>query len=781
MSKILVVVESPGKIKKIQDYLGSGYIVTASYGHIRDLEKSKNSIDVNNNFKPTYQILPDKQKVVKEMKAKHSLCSDVLIASDEDREGEFIGDSIAYVLQLKNPKRMVFHEITKAAIQKAVKNYRSIDTNLVHAQQARRFLDRLTGFELSPILTKKLNAFSTAGRVQSVVVKLIVERENSITNFSSELDYYLSSNFNIDNKVFKTKGYLMKKYQQPLEGTLYTSKNKNDVQKVLEKLKQSKFYFHHTFMKPSKSNPPPPFTTSSLQQEASIRLGLQIKTTMDLAQKLYEGGYITYMRTDSVTLSEDCLNQCNKYIKTNFGEKYYQYRQYENKSKNAQEAHEAIRPTDMNKEGPEDEKLKRLYNFIWNRTIASQMKAAEYEITYVQIISKENTKVNNEYFEGTIKKLKFDGYLIVYNNVDEEEEQDEIKLPPINTLLTYESIIGHQETSKPKGRYQEANLVKKLESLSIGRPSTYASIISKIQERGYVEKKNMEGMKILLNSLILKDNNIKEINKESKIGAEKNKLVPTESGIKVVNFLENNFTKLMNYEFTALMEEALDDIANGKKNWINVLREFYNEFHPIVEKLMIDIKTEPIDHGRLLGQHPDRKLNIYATTTSKGNAVKMVEYTKTGKGIKNTYYASTDKPIEDITLEEAIELFKYPCVIGQYEGKDITVCKGPYGLYIKYNEKNYPWKQQIDPSIDEAINIIAEKNKEVIGKVSKYEIKNGPYGPYIIVPAKGKTGKAKFVGVPKDIEINSLTEEKIEEIIKEDSVKKTNIKKFKKK
>jgi DNA topoisomerase-1 len=781
MSKILVVVESPGKIKKIQDYLGSGYIVTASYGHIRDLIKSKDSIDVANNFKPTYQILPDKQKVVNDMKAKHSKCTDVLIASDEDREGEFIGDSIAYVLQLKNPKRMVFHEITKAAIQKAVQNYRTIDHNLVHAQQARRFLDRLTGFELSPILTKKLNAFSTAGRVQSVVVKLIVERENSIKNFSSELDYFLSGNFHIDNHIFKTKGYIMKKFQQPLEGTQYSTKNKADVQKVLEKLKQSKFYFYHTFMKPSKSNPPPPFTTSSLQQEASIRLGLQIKTTMDLAQKLYEGGYITYMRTDSVTLSDDCLMQCNKYIKSNFGEKYYQYRQYENKSKNAQEAHEAIRPTDMNKEGPDDEKLQRLYNFIWNRTIASQMKAAEYEITYIQIISKNGIKVNEEYFEGTIKKLKFDGYLIVYNNVEEEETNEEIKLPTLNTLLTYESIIGHQETSKPKGRYQEANLVKKLESLSIGRPSTYASIISKIQERGYVEKKNMEGTKILLNSLILKDNTIKENNKESKIGAEKNKLVPTESGIKVVDFLENNFTKLMNYEFTALMEEALDDIANGKKNWINVLREFYNEFHPIVEKLMIDIKSEPIEHGRLLGQHPDRKLNIYATKTSKGNAVKMVEYTKTGKTIKNTYYASIDKAVEDVTLEEAIELFKYPCVIGQYENKDIIVCKGPYGLYIKYNEKNYPWKQVIDPSLDEAINIIAEKNKEVIGKVSKYEIKNGPYGPYIIVPAKSKTGKTKFVGVPKGIELSSLTEEKIEEIIKEDSAKKVNMKKFKKK
>jgi DNA topoisomerase-1 len=777
MSKILIVVESPGKIKKIQSYLGDGYIVAASFGHIRDLVKSKDSIDVNNNFKPKYQILPDKQKVVNDLKTKQTKCSDVLIASDEDREGEFIGDSIAYVLQLKNPKRMVFHEITKPAILKAVKNHRSIDTNLVHAQQARRFLDRLTGFELSPILTKKLNAFSTAGRVQSVVVKLIVERENSIKNFSSELDYYLSGNFNIDNKIFKTKGYVMKKYQQPLEGTLYTTKNKSDIQKVMDKMKGSKFYFYHTFMKTSKANPPPPFTTSSLQQEASIRLGFPIKATMDYAQKLYEGGYITYMRTDSVTLSEDCLSQCSKYIKSNFGEKYYQYRQYENKSKNAQEAHEAIRPTDMNKEGPEDERLLRLYNLIWNRTIASQMKPAEYDITYVQIISKENIKVNNEYFEGTIKKVKFDGYLVVYNDSEEDEEKnDTIKLPPLNTQLTYESIIGHQETSKPKGRFQEANLVKKLESLSIGRPSTYASIISKIQERGYVEKKNMEGTKIKLNSLILKDNEIKESNKESKIGAEKNKLVPTENGIKVVEFLEGNFTKLMNYEFTALMEEALDDIANGKKNWINVLREFYNEFHPIVEKLMIDIKMEPTDYGRLLGQHPDRGLNIYATTTSKGNAVKMIEYTKTGKSIKNTYYASIDKPIDEITLEEAIELLRYPCVIGQYEEKDIVVCKGPYGLYIKYNEKNYPWKQMIDPTIDEAIYIISEKNKDILKKVgNKYEIRDGPYGPYILVPAKGKNGKAKFVSVPKDVDLNGLTEQNIEDIIKEGLEKKANM------
>lgn len=778
MSKILIVVESPGKIKKIQSYLGDGYIVAASYGHIRDLVKSKDSIDVNNNFKAKYHILPDKQKVVNDLKAKQTKCSEVLIASDEDREGEFIGDSIAYVLQLKNPKRMVFHEITKPAILKAVKNNRPIDSNLVHAQQARRFLDRLTGFELSPILTKKLNAFSTAGRVQSVVVKLIVERESSIKNFSSELEYFVSGNFNIDNKVFKTKGYIMKKYIQPLDGTLYTNKNKIEVQKVLDKLKLCKFYFYHSFIKTSKTNPPPPFTTSSLQQEASIRLGFSIKFTMDLAQKLYEGGYITYMRTDSVTLSEDCLKQCNDYIKNNFGDKYYQYRQYENKSKNAQEAHEAIRPTDMIKEGPNDEKLLRLYNLIWNRTIASQMKGAEYEITYVQIICKDNNnKVLLEYFEGNIKRIKFDGYLVVYNDVNEEDEKnDNIKLPILNTQLEYESIIGHQETSKPKGRYQEANLVKKLESLSIGRPSTYAAIISKIQDRGYVEKKDMEGVKIKLNSLILKDNKMSEMNKEVKIGAEKNKLVPTENGIKVVEFLENNFTKLMNYEFTALMEEALDDIADGKKNWINVLREFYNEFHPIVEKVMLDIKLEPIDNGRLLGQHPDRGLNIYVTTTSKGNAVKMIEYTKTGKTIKNTFYASVNKPIEEVSLEEAIELFRYPCILGQYEEKDITICKGPYGLYIKYDEKNFPWKQNIDPTLDEAINMIAEKNKSILGKVNKYEIRNGPYGPYIIVPAKGKNGKNKFVSVPKDIEISNLTENKIEEIIKEDLQKKANMK-----
>jgi DNA topoisomerase-1 len=782
MSKTLVIVESPGKIKKIQSYLGDNFIVTASYGHIRDLIKSKDSIDVNNNFKPTYQILPDKQKVVNEMKIKHSKCSDVLIASDEDREGEFIGDSIAYVLQLKNPKRMVFHEITKNAIMKAIKTYRSIDYNLVHAQQARRFLDRLTGFELTPILTKKLNSFSTAGRVQSVVVKLIVERENNIKNFSSELNYYLSADFNINKDIIKTKGFIIKNNKLPLEGDVYITKNKNEIIKILEKYKLSKFYFYNTFIKSTKSNPSPPFTTSSLQQEASIRLGLPIKTTMDIAQKLYEGGYITYMRTDSVTLSNDCIQQCNKYIKDNYSDKYYQYRQYENKSKNAQEAHEAIRPTDMFKDGPEDEKLLRLYNFIWNRTIASQMKPAEYDITYIQIIGKNGNKTNEEYFEGTIKKLKFDGYLIVYNNLDLEEKNNEIKqLPLLNTELYYESIYGHQETSKPKVRFDEAKLVKKSESLSIGRPSTYASIISKIQERGYVEKKNVEGMKILLNSLILKDNIISETNKETKIGNEKNKLVPTDSGIKVVNFLEENFTKLMNYEFTALMEEALDDIACGKKVWYNVLKEFYNEFHPIVEKLMIDIKTEIIDHGKLLGIHPIKGLNIYATKTNKGNAVKMIEYTKTGKTIKNTFYASISKDINDVTLEDAIELLKYPCIIGQHDKKDITICKGPYGLYIKYNDNNYPWKEIIEPTLDDAINIIIEKNKNILRKIKNYEIRTGQYGPYIIVPSKSKTTKATFVSIPKNIDINNLTEEKIEEIIKENKIKKANFKKYTKK
>jgi DNA topoisomerase-1 len=777
MSKILVVVESPGKTKKISSYLGSNFIVKASYGHIRDLIKSKEAIDVANNFKGKYHVLPDKQKVVNDLKATFSTCSDVYIASDGDREGEAIADSIAYVLQLKNAKRMVFFEITKKAIMEAIKKIGKININMVQSQMARRYMDRLLGFELSPLLSKTMNNFSTAGRVQSVVVKLVVERENEIKNFASELDYFLNGSFKIGETNIKTKGYVMTKLVQPLNGDTYKTKNKDDSKKLIDKLKQSKFFLYHTFMKPQKQSPPPPYTTSSLQQDASIRSGFPIKMTMEVAQKLYEGGYITYMRTDSVSLSDDCIKQCKEYILNNYGEKYYMMKQYENKNKGAQEAHEAIRPTDMFKDGPDDEVQQRLYNLIWNRTIASQMKPADFELTYIQIIGKVGTNINEEFFEGIIKKLKFEGYLLVYGSENSEEDPQDINIPKTGVQLDYETISCGQETTKPKGRFQEANLVKKLEKLGIGRPSTYANTISKIQERGYVEKKDIEGSKIKLNTFVLKENNVKETNKETKIGAEKGKLVPTSIGIKVVEYLENNFTNLMNYQFTANLEEDLDRIAEGKIVWHDVLKKFYDGFHPIVEKLLGEIKSTPLNLGKLLGKN-SKGFEIYASTTSKGNVVKMIEYTKTGKTIKNTTYASLgDISVDEVSLEQAEELLKYPCVIGQYENKDVIICKGPYGLYIKYDNKNYPWKEQIEPSLDECINIINEKNKNIIGTISgkkKYEIRTGQYGPYIIVPTKGNT---KFVSIPKNEDINNLTEQRIEEIIKESNKKKLFAKK----
>jgi DNA topoisomerase-1 len=777
MSKILVVVESPGKTAKISSYLGPNYIVKASFGHIMDLEKSKTSIDINNNFEGKYIIIPEKMKIVNELKNLYSKCGDVLIASDLDREGEAIAQSIATVLNINVPKRMIFNEITKKAIQDAINNIKSINYNMVYSQRARRFLDRLMGFELSPLLSKSLNNFLTAGRVQSVVVKLIVEREKEINNFSSELAYYLSADF--DN--LKCKGYIMSKLTKPIEGILYESTKKEDIIKILEKFKTGKFSVYNIYNKQSKHSPPPPFITSSLQQDASTRLGYPIKLTMDIAQKLYEGGYITYMRTDSPCLSNDCLNQCQKYIKDKYGEKYYQYKQYSSSNNIAQEAHEAIRPTDLFKDYPNDENQQKLYKLILKRTLASQMQLALIDTKYIQIIGKDKT-IYREYFEGTIKKILFDGYLKVYNNIEDDEKEIFKFEHNIGDNLEYKYISGHQEATKPKSRYQEANLVRKLEKLGIGRPSTYASIISKIQERSYVEKKSIDGKKIILNSINLNSEGINESNRETKLGADKNKLVPTESGIKIVEYLENNFTKFMNYGFTASMEEALDDIASGKKIWYEVLRIFYNEFHPIVEKLMGSLKITPVDYGILLGKHPKSGFSIYAVKTKNGNCVRMIEFTKTGKTIKNQTYASIDCDPSLVTFEKALNVLKYPEILGKFDDRDITLCKGQYGLYIRHgtkeNGKNYQWKSDIDPSLDEAIKLISDKNENLI--CGKYELKNGPYGPYIIIPTSGKTTKPIFLSI-KDIDPNTLTDDNIKDMLANSKEKKKYTKKFTKK
>lgn len=768
MSKILVIVESPVKISKISSYLGLNYIIKASFGHIMDLEKTKSSIDVNNNFEGKYIVIPEKTKIVNELKSIYAKSSDVYIASDLDREGEAIAQSIATVLNVKNPKRMIFNEITKKAIQEAVKNIKGLNYNMVYSQRARRFLDRLMGFELSPLLSKSLNNFATAGRVQSVVVKIIVEREKEINNFSSELAYYISAKFN----DLKCKGFIMSKLSKPIEGNVYESTNKEDVRKLLEKIKGGRFSIYHIFNKQSKQSPPQPFITSSLQQEASIRLGYSIKMTMDIAQRLYEGGYITYMRTDSPNLSEDCLSQCNKYIKEKFGDKYYNYKQYSSLNNNAQEAHEAIRPTDLFKDYPDDNNQQKLYKLILKRTVASQMASAMIDTKYIQIIGKDKS-IFREYFEGTIKNIVFDGYLKMYNDMDEDQEKEQIKFEhKIGDNIEYSYITGHQESTKPKTRFQEANLVRKLEKLGIGRPSTYASIISKIQERGYIEKKSIEGNKIKLNSINLNSEGISELDREIKLGAEKNKLVPTESGIKIVEYLENNFTKFMDYGFTASMEEALDDIANGKKIWYEVLREFYNEFHPIIEKLIGTLKTTPIDYGIYIGDHPKSGYKIYAVKTKNGNCVRMIEFTKTGKTIKNQIYASITCEPNEVSIEQALEVLKYPQVLGKYDDRDITLCKGQYGLYIRHGTKeigkNYQWKGEIEPTLDEAIKLISEKNEKLI--CGKYELKNGPYGPYIIIPGSGKI-KPTFLSI-KEIDINSLTDDNIKIMMEEANEKK---------
>lgn len=736
MSKNLLIVESPAKAKTIEKYLGEDFEVKSCYGHIRDLEKDKMGIDLKNNYQPKYIISADKEKIVKELKAYAKKAKHVWLATDEDREGEAISWHLCEVLGLdpKNTKRIVFHEITKPAIQKAVQQPRTLNMNLVDAQQARRILDRIVGFEISPVLWRKMsmrNALS-AGRVQSVAVRLIVEREREINQFKTESAYKIEAFFtakdiNQKNVIFKAEGVkydTAKKAEDFLKTCINADYTVKDIQ-----------------IKPGKKTPAAPFTTSTLQQEASRKLGYSVSKTMLIAQKLYESGKITYMRTDSVNLSDTVVEDIRNNITKSYGDKYVQIRKFKNKNESAQEAHEAIRPTYMETTNSGDADSNRLYELIWKRTMASQMADAVLEKTTAKIeISTNKTTLTAQ---GEV--LKFDGFLKVYmeGKDDEdanEEESTESTLPPLQVqqALPLKEMKATERFSRPLPRYTEASLVKKLEELGIGRPSTYAPTISTVLKRGYVEKRDKEGSKRNFNTIVLSNNTIQKNVQQETTGAEKSKLFPTDLGIVVTDFLKQHFKDIMDYQFTARIEEEFDEIAFGKKKWPKMIDNFYNPFHKEVEQTLETAAR--IKGERELGIDTVSGKKVIARMGRYGPMVQIGETTEEEK--PRFAKLKTNQSIETITLEEAIDLFKLPRILGQFEEMDVIVNIGPFGPYIGHNKQFYSLPKDIDPYVvtfDIAVPLIEEKRKAKkertikIFEKEKIQILKGPYGPYIKV------------------------------------------------
>ena len=732
MQKNLVIVESPAKAKTIEKFLGEDYKVLSSYGHIRDLKKKEFSIDTGT-FVPQYEIPTEKAKLVHELKSQAQKAETIWLASDEDREGEAISWHLYEVLGLKpeNTKRIVFHEITKSAILDAIQNPRGIDLNLVNAQQARRVLDRIVGFKLSPVLWKKVKPALSAGRVQSVAVRLVVEREREIQQFQSEESYRIVGIFQLpDHKGnANIKAELNERFSTIEEAT-----------KFLESCKEATFTVEDINTKPQKRTPAAPFTTSTLQQEAAHKLGFTVAQTMMVAQRLYESGRITYMRTDSVNLSSLCVNACTSVIKENMGEKYVKSRHFHTKTKGAQEAHEAIRPTYMNQseiEGTSQER--RLYDLIWKRTIASQMADAVIEKTTATIhIENHDAK-----FIATGEVIKFDGFLKVYRETIEEETEGENEsglLPPlsIGQSLKRSKIQAMQRFSQRPLRYNEASLVKKMEELGIGRPSTYAPTISTIQQREYVVKGDKAGDTKELITLTLKGNNITSQTKSTNIGVEKGKLLPTDTGIVVNDFLLQFFPEIMDYNFTAEIEKKFDRIAEGKSEWTKLMKTFYGEFEPLVEKTLT-VKSERKVGERELGIDPQSGKPVFVKIGRFGPVVQI----GTAEDEEKPRFAQmkNGQSIESITLDEALELFKLPRNLGMFEESNVTIGTGKFGPYILHNKKYISLPKQFDPmtiSLEEAVGLINEKKQAEAERHIKsfdeepdLEVLNGRYGAYL--------------------------------------------------
>ena len=749
MYKNLVIVESPAKAKTIEKFLGEDYKVMSSYGHIRDLKKKVFSIDIEDNYRPIYEIPADKQKLVDTLRSEAAKAETVWLASDEDREGEAIAWHLAEVLHLDptKTKRIVFHEITKKAILEAIANPRTIDLARVDAQQARRVLDRIVGFELSPVLWKKVKPALSAGRVQSVAVRLIVEREREIEQFNSEASYRIVAEFVTPDKETSFKAELNHRF-----------KTQEEVNDFLASCAKATFTIEDINVRPAHKTPAPPFTTSTLQQEAARKLGFSVAQTMSVAQHLYENGHITYMRTDSVNLSSLCINTTREEILSTLGDKYLHIRKYPNKSKGAQEAHEAIRPTFISNHSIEGNRQEqRLYELIWKRTIASQMSDAEIERTTVNIA----ISGRNEVFVASGEVLKFDGFLRVYlESNDEENENEDTSILPVMKIgqqPTYNNIVATERYTQHPPRYTEASLVRKLEELGIGRPSTYAPTISTIQQREYVVKGDRQGTTRQYNVITLHDNTITLGNNIENTGAEKGKLLPTDVGIVVNDFLTEYFPNILNYNFTASIEERFDDIAEGKVEWESVIDKFYTDFHPTITAANA-LRLEHKVGERILGNDPQSGRVV---SVKIGRYGPIVQIGQPGDSEKPVFASlMKNQTINTITLDEALKLFDLPRIVGQYEGNTIEANVGKFGPYIRHNNKFVSIPKTLTPqsiTLEEAIELIEQKRQEDSNRLIKrydedaeLEILNGRYGAYIAY-------KKKNYKIPKGTDATTLS------------------------
>lgn len=764
MAKNLLIVESPAKAKTIEKILGKDFEVKSCYGHIRDLKKEDMGIDIENQYQPSYIIPPDKEKVVKELKSLAKKAEEVWLATDEDREGEAISWHLCEVLKLDpaKTKRIVFHEITKPAILSAVQNPRTVNMNLVNAQQARRVLDRIVGFELSPVLWRKMSAKNnlSAGRVQSVAVRIIAEREREINAFTPTSSYKIEAHFSEEGSTSKKSVFKAEGKKQP---------DAKSAEEFLKSCINAEYTVKDIQVKPSRKSSAAPFTTSTLQQEASRKLGYSVSRTMLLAQKLYESGKITYMRTDSVNLSETAMEAIKNTIISQFGEKYYQGKQYKSKSQSAQEAHEAIRPTYMENSTDDDPETRKLYELIWKRTMASQMADAELEKTTAKI----EISTNKEELVAQGEVLKFDGFLKIYmEDKDDDEVEDESTsgmLPPLKVgqKLNLVEMLAVERFTRPAPRYTEASLVKKLEELGIGRPSTYAPTISTILKRGYVEKRDKEGTLREYTVIKLKNDKILAEKEVENTGAEKGKLFPTDLGLVVTDFLKEHFEDIMDYNFTARIEQEFDEVAEGKLQWNKMIDDFYNPFKKDVEETIEH--AERISGERELGIDPASGKKVIARMGRYGPMVQIGSANDEEKPqfakLKNT------QSIETISLEEALELFKLPRTLGEFEDKQVTVNIGRFGPYIQHDGKFYSLGKNYDPyevTLEEAIPIIVEKREAKEKKTikvfekEKIQVLNGPYGPYL------KQGLRNYK-LPKELQEKAadITLEEAKKIIEE--------------
>jgi DNA topoisomerase I len=757
MIENLVIVESPAKAKTIEKFLGKDFRVVSSFGHIRDLSKKNLGIDVENNFAPDYEVPKEKAKVVSELRKAAADSKNIWIASDEDREGEAIAWHLASVLKLDllTTKRIVFHEITKEAISNAIENPRKVDMNLVNSQQARRILDRLVGFEISPVLWKKVQPSLSAGRVQSVAVRLIVDREREIISFETESAFRITAVFRIDslngeNATFRAEA--SKRFTDEREAL-----------KFLELCVNAKYKIASISIKPGTRSPAPPFTTSTLQQEAYRKLGFSVVQTMAVAQKLYEAGKITYMRTDSTNLSKLALVKSREMIISEFGEKYSKTRQFKTKSKGAQEAHEAIRPAYLdNPTTAGNQNEKKLYELIWKRTVASQMADAQVEKTSISI-DMNNSPVT---FQANGEVIKFDGFLRVYTESTDQENNDEDRyaIPPVTKgmTLSYDNIAASQKYTSPPPRYTEASLVKKLEELGIGRPSTYAPTISTIQNRGYVSREDRPGEKRQIKIITLLAGKFTNSTKTEITGKEKSKLFPQDIGMIVNDFLIENFSEIVDYNFTAEVEEQFDEIAMGNLKWTGMIKEFYSPFHKTVTNTLE--KKERKTGVRVLGNHPETGEPVTVRMGRFGPVAQIGD----SKNEEKPRFASLSKNqlLETITLNEALNLFRLPRSLGEYDGGEIVVGVGKFGPYIRFKSKFFSLKKGVDDpytvTFKRGVEIILEKNesdkKKVLKDFGDIALLNGRYGPYLV---KDKLNYR----IPKGTDSEKLTKEDCIKII----------------